>query len=103
MSTETDALARVRRRIQEACRSVGLIERSSMFAPSAKEGGSCEVQVWVTLDPDFDKPEVERDPEFEKVIADAAKAEADEKRRQAEESLTDLKDKLKKKGSEGIL
>lgn len=102
MSSETDAMARLRSRIKEVAQQNGLTETFTLFAPGDTDDANCQVHIFLIVDDEFrDDLDPEIDAEFQRVMDEAAKAEADAKAEEARERLTSLRDNLDK--GDGIL
>lgn len=102
MSSETDAMARLRSRIKEVAKKNGLVETFTLFAPGDSDDANCQVHIFLIADDDFtESVDPEIDAEFQRVMDGAAEAEAEAKAQEARERLTSLRDNLDK--GDGIL
>lgn len=89
------ALARLHVLVAEAASKRGLLLRQFYVVPNMNPEGPHMASIVAGLDPDFEKqPEQVADPEFEKVIRDAEKAEQEQQAEKARESLSKLRDTL---------
>lgn len=102
MSSETDAMARLRARIKDVAKANGLTETFTLFAPGDADDANCQVHIFFIVDDDFTEgDDSEVDAEFQRVMDEAAEAEAKAKAREARDRLSSLRDNLDK--GEGIL
>lgn len=95
-------MARLRSRIKEVATDNGLTETFTLFAPGDSDDANCQVHIFLIVDDDFrDDADPEVDAEFQRVMDEAAQAEADERAKEARERLSSLRDNLNK--GDGIL
>jgi hypothetical protein len=95
-------MARLRSRIKEVAAKNGLAEAFTLFAPGDSDDANCQVHIFLIVDDDYlEGADPEVDAEFQRVMDEAAKAEADAKAQEARERLSSLRDNLDK--GDGIL
>ncbi len=101
---ETRALARIRQAVERVARGQGMKVTDLAIIPATEEGGVTRLRGMFRID-DSIPPERtgENDEDFEKVLAEAERAELAAKADEAKEGLADLAEKLTRPGDEGIL